>query len=183
MCIKCNKCRFMFLFTSYFNLAIKFFTFDLLFSHAVGDFCYLSVYWSTLLMLQPIKKRRHKNHQTLPKSTVVNDGYISATVVVVVCAAVSGTICSSHLTSFLSVVCTLALSHSLFTLLNHQITRRSHSLTLFFVSIPRCRWRSEERQGSAGCIVLCSSVNVAAHSHKRSHMWRRTLITLNPLKL
>lgn len=54
-------------------------------------------------------------------------------------SAVSGTICSSHLTSFLCVCVhslALTLAPSLSVLLNHQITGCSHSLTLFIL---RCQ--------------------------------------------
>lgn len=80
-------------------------------------------------------------------------------------AAVSVTICSSHLTSFLSTACILALSHSLHVTQSPDYTMLSLSPFSFFV--PRCQQRSEESQGSAGCIIFCSSVNVVAHSHKR----------------
>lgn len=101
-------------------------------------------------------------------------------------AAVSGTICSSHLTSFLSVACALSLSRSvsrprsLSMLLNHQITGCSHSLTpfsfFFFLFSSYALGEGVARKGRAQQPALYSAQtrqrasgagDAAAHSHKR----------------
>lgn len=71
------------------------------------------------------------------------------------CCCVQGVCCSQWYNLFIPlnlISLTLARALALSPLLNHQITGRCHSLTLF---IPRCRWTSAERPGSAGCALLC----------------------------
>ena len=109
----------------------------------------------------PIKKRSQNHHkcQTNLKSTVISAGNISAAVVVL-CAAVSGTICSSHLTSFLPVACSPALSH--FSPC-YSITRSQDALTLSPFSSYAASggvWRGRAR---FHCILHTS----LAPSHKR----------------
>ena len=106
----------------------------------------------------PMKRiiRHLIKQQRFPKSTVIlaDEAQLLLLLCVCVCgtvAAVSGTICSSHLTSFLSVCGTLSLSRSLSPML---LTRLQDALTLSPFSsyaISEGVWKGSTQQAALCC--------------------------------